>query len=308
VRVTTPTGQTFSRVQGGRAAVGPAGGFRAAGGSAVAAGGPFGGVAAVQRGGVAVGPVGGVAVLRSAVAVGGYGGAVGARGVAVGQTTTYMSPNSLRAAAHVARNGSTYSVFTPNWYQTRTVAWSGARWAAPLWGAPAWSSVAGFCQVTGPAVTYDFGSTVVVNDGTVYVNGDPVGTAAEFAAAAAAFAEAGRAARPADSDEWQPLGVFGLIQGNEPAAQRIFQLGVNRAGVIRGNYHDVVADNTLPVYGSVDPKSQRAAWSIGDRKDVVIEAGLNNLTQNETTVLVHYGKDRTQQMLLVRLEEPPDGK
>jgi hypothetical protein len=40
----------------------------------------------------------------------------------------------------------------------------------------------------------------------------------------------------------------------------------------------------------------------------VFEAGLNNLTQNETTVLVHYGKDRTQQMMLVRLEEPKDGK
>jgi hypothetical protein len=160
--------------------------------------------------------------------------------------------------------------------------------------------------VDGPAVSYDYGGTVVVQDGTVYVNGDPVGTAADYAAGAAAVAETGRAARPPDTDEWLPLGVFGLIQGNEPAAQRILQLGVNRAGVIRGNYHDVVADNTLPVYGSVDPKSQRAAWSIGERKDVVFEAGLDNLTRNETTVLVHLGKGRMQQMMLVRLEEPND--
>ena len=115
-----------------------------------------------------------------------------------------------------------------------------------------------------------------------------------------------RQAPPAQTDEWQPLGVFGLIQGDEKEAQRIFQLGVNRAGVIRGNYYDAVADNTMPVYGSVDPKSQRAAWSIGEKKDVVFEAGLNNLTQNETTVLVHHGKDRTQQMMLVRLEQPKD--
>jgi hypothetical protein len=74
--------------------------------------------------------------------------------------------------------------------------------------------------------------------------------------------------------------------------------------VFRGNYYDAVADNTLPVYGSVDQKTQRVAWSIGDKKTIVFEAGLNNLTQEQSPVLVHYGKDRTQQMVLVRLEEP----
>jgi hypothetical protein len=53
----------------------------------------------------------------------------------------------------------------------------------------------------------------------------------------------------------------------------------------------------------VGPKTQRAVWSIGDKKTVVFEAGLNNLTQDRAAVLVHYGTDRTQQMLLVRLED-----
>jgi hypothetical protein len=69
-----------------------------------------------------------------------------------------------------------------------------------------------------------------------------------------------------------------------------------------------VGDNTLPVYGSVDPKSQRAAWSIGEKKNIVSEAGLQNLTQDQAPVLVHYGTDRTQQRALVRLEQPPDEK
>src|SRR5262249_21303921 len=99
-----------------------------------------------------------------------------------------------------------------------------------------------------------------------------------------------------------------LVREDEKVAQRIFQLAVNQAGVIRGNYYDAVADNTLPVYGSVDPKSQRAAWSVGDKKTVVFETGLNNLTQDQTTVLVHFGTDRTDELLLVRLEEPTDGK
>ena len=97
-------------------------------------------------------------------------------------------------------------------------------------------------------------------------------------------------------------GVFGIIQGDEKIAQRIFQLAVDKAGVIRGNYYDAVADNTLPVYGSVNPKSQRAAWSIGEKKDIVFEAGLNNLTQTETAALVHYGKDRTEQVALRPVE------
>jgi hypothetical protein len=61
------------------------------------------------------------------------------------------------------------------------------------------------------------------------------------------------------------------------------------------------------VYGSIDPKTQRVAWSAGDKKTVVFETGLNNLTQDQTTVLVHFGNDQTEQMMLVRLNEPAPG-
>jgi hypothetical protein len=57
----------------------------------------------------------------------------------------------------------------------------------------------------------------------------------------------------------------------------------------------------------VDRKTQRAAWVVGDRKDTVYETGIGNLTQPETTMLVHFGKDRTQQWTLVRLD-PPEGQ
>ena len=58
-------------------------------------------------------------------------------------------------------------------------------------------------------------------------------------------------------------------------------------------------DTTTPVYGSVDKKTQRAAWTIGKKKDRVFEAGLYNLTAAEAPVLVHIGTDKTQQWLLV---------
>jgi hypothetical protein len=184
------------------------------------------------------------------------------------------------------------------------------RWVgAGVWAAPVWNSVSTWCGVAAPPVTYDYGSSVVINDDNVYVNGEQVATADQYADQALQFADQGRQAKPAESDEWQSLGVFGMLQNaDEKTAQHIFQLGINKDGTIRGNYYDAVADNTLPVYGSVDKNSQRAAWSIGEKKDIVFEAGLNNLTQQETTILVHYGKERAQQMVLVRLEEPKDEK
>ena len=48
----------------------------------------------------------------------------------------------------------------------------------------------------------------------------------------------------------------------------------------------------------------RAAWTVGDKKTPVYEAGIANLTRNETTMLVHFGGDKTQQFNLVRIEQP----
>jgi hypothetical protein len=172
--------------------------------------------------------------------------------------------------------------------------------------APAWGAVAGWCGIVAPPVVYDYGSTVVIDNNYVYVNGDQVGSAEQYADQALQLVDLGREARPPEADSWQPLGVFGMIQGDDKTAQHIFQLAVNKGGVIRGNYYDAVADNTLPVYGSLDPKSQRVAWSIGDKKNIVFETGLNNLTQEQTPLLVHYGKERTEQMQLVRLPEPQE--
>ena len=46
------------------------------------------------------------------------------------------------------------------------------------------------------------------------------------------------------------------------------------------------------------------AWTIGKAKDRVFDAGLYNLTKEQTPVLVHLGADRTEQMFLVRMKEP----
>ncbi len=79
---------------------------------------------------------------------------------------------------------------------------------------------------------------------------------------------------------------------------------MNKEGVIHGNYYDMMTDEVKPISGAVDKKSMRAAWKVSGVKDVVYDTGLSNLLKQESPVLVHYGKDKTQQWNLVRLEQP----
>lgn len=284
VRVTTPGGRTFTDVDRRGVAVGPYGGVRAGavGGSVYRN--PYGGGAAVRGGGVAYGP-------------GRY---------PAGHYTRYWGASYLNTRAAYVRRGFVTPVFTPTWYRAHVGAWVAPRWRVPnFWIAPTWVSVAAYCGVTAPPVFYDYGGTTVIENNYVYVNGEQVASADDYATQAVTLADAGRAAKPDPNDEWQPLGVFALIQGDSDEPQHVFQLAIDRAGIIRGNYYDTVIDNTVPVYGSLDARTQRVAWSAGEKKTVVFETGLNNLTQNQTTVLVHYGNDRTVEMGLARLEEPP---
>jgi hypothetical protein len=92
------------------------------------------------------------------------------------------------------------------------------------------------------------------------------------------------------------------------ASSSIFQLAINKAGIIRGNYYDALMDTTTDVFGSVDAKTQRAAWTIGKKKDRVFEAGVYNLTQPQCPCLIHVGAQKTDQMMLVRVEQPKDPK
>jgi hypothetical protein len=217
----------------------------------------------------------------------------------------------VAARGTAVRNGYAYhrAYFTPTWYAAHPGAWAAARWtAAGIWAATTWaaaSSYGGYAYDT--PVTYDYGSTIVYQDDAVYVGGEQLATAEVYAEQATTIAETGRKEMPPADEEWQSLGVFGMVQGEETVANTLFQLAVNKAGVIRGNYYDALGDNNLPVFGSVDKKTQRAAWSVGEKRDIVYEAGIYNLTQPECTVLIHYGKEKTRQMLLVRLEQPAEG-
>jgi hypothetical protein len=240
----------------------------------------------------------------------------GARGVAVGGTaghyTTYRGAAAVRTQAGYVRTGYAggYNYFNTGWYTAHPAAWRAAAWttAAAYWAWAPYPTIATFCSYPETPVVYDYGSTVVYEDNSVYYNGEPIATAEEYATQASSYAAAGQAAKPAENEEWQSLGVFAMVQGEEKDANNIFQLAINKDGIIRGNFHNILTDTAVPVYGSVDKKTQRAAWTVGENKDTVYETGLGNLSQPETEMLVHFGKERTQQWMLVRLEKPKEEK
>jgi hypothetical protein len=223
-------------------------------------------------------------------------------------STRYVSRTTLTTqAGYVRRSWVHTSCFTPGWYRTYPGAWRAARWTvASIWAAPAYTSLVSWCEVPETPIYYDYGSTVVFRDDDVYTDGDLSGSVEGYANQAISLADSGRKSEPKEDDEWRPLGVFAIVQGDEKTSNQVFQLAVNKGRLIRGNYYDALSDTVLPVTGKVGRKSGRATWTIGKRHDTVYEAGLANLTRKETTMLVHFGKKRTQEWILVRLEEPKE--
>jgi hypothetical protein len=311
IQVTTPGGRDVTKVGTGGAIAGPGGGVVAGKSGATVGSGPNGAFANRYQGGVAIGPQGGVTAggARFGAAAGPYGAVAGRSTVVAGRGTYYHSTALMRGQAVYVRQGvARYPCFRPGWYRNYPGAWFAAGWAAnSVWRAATWGACASYCGYPVEPIYYDYGETVVYQDNSVTIAGEPVASPEEYAEQAIVLADAGRDAKVSKEEEWLPLGVFAMVQGEEKTSNHIFQLAVNKQGVIRGNYYDAVTDSTALIFGEVDKKTQRAAWTVGDRKTPIYEAGIANLTRNETTMLVHYGKDRTQQFSLIRIEEP-EGK
>ncbi|MHC4402106.1 MAG: hypothetical protein ACYTG0_20740 [Planctomycetota bacterium] len=141
------------------------------------------------------------------------------------------------------------------------------------------------------------------DDGYVYIDGEKSVTSGQYAEQAASLANSAPEVDDETTD-WLPLGVFAVAtqEGAEPVI--FLQLAVSKEGVITGTYYNSTIGTTQPVSGMVDRETQRAAWTAGDYKNTVMETGVYNLTQDESTLLVHFGSGRTQQWHLIRQQEP----
>ena len=102
-----------------------------------------------------------------------------------------------------------------------------------------------------------------------------------------------------------PLGVFAVSsRADDDHPAMMMQMAVSKEGNLAGMYYNTSDDVALPIQGAVDQKTQRAAWTIGDKKNTVLETGIFNLTKEETPVLVHFGDEKTQNWMMVRLDKP----
>jgi hypothetical protein len=210
-------------------------------------------------------------------------------------------------------------VFTPQWWKDHPNAarahWDQHHhpwnywWRAATWAALAgWTAGAASASAYGDPIDFDYGENVYYEDENVYVGGNQVATAQEYYQQASTIATGTPDSPTTSEEDWLPLGVFALSQGNAGDSNMVLQLSVNKAGVISGTYYNTGTDMARPIKGRVDKESQRAAWTFADGKntDVIMETGIYNLTQDQTEALVHFGKDKTQQWLMVRLEQPED--
>ena len=252
------------------------------------------------------GPDSGIGVRPGAGA--GPAGVPGAYGAARPYGTYYAGDTALMAQRNaVVVGANAYPAYNPAMYAGYPGAWQPTNLTSPsLYANPGYGALANQIGMAAQPAPYDYGGNVVAQPDAVYVNGDPAGSPREYADEAGQIAAAGGAQSDPDA-RWQPLGVFAMSEADQAQPNDLFQLAVNSKGVIRGNYHDIQTNETTPLAGSVDPQSQRAAWTIGGDQTPIYEAGIANLTRDQTTMLVHTPDGQQRQFGLIRLPEPGPG-
>jgi len=71
------------------------------------------------------------------------------------------------------------------------------------------------------------------------------------------------------------------------------QLAVNKDGVIRGNYQDLLADKLTPIIGSVDKETQRVALKIEGNANHPVSLG-KTCARGQVALEGLYNPDRIQ--------------
>jgi hypothetical protein len=219
--------------------------------------------------------------------------------------TRYSNQDLRLRGDEVRRDFDGRGYYNADWYRRYPGAWSAGRYAyGNVWTAATWDSMDGWFGYGNTEPTYyDYGNNVTYQDNSVYMNGQDMGTSEQYYDQAQTLAETGSKAQTTDDTQWMPLGVFAMTHGKQNNANLIVQLAVDKRGIIRGNYTAKLANDTKPIQGSVDKKTQMAAFTIGDDTKNVIETGIYNLTKAEAPILVHFGEDKTEQWTLVRLNQ-----
>jgi hypothetical protein len=181
------------------------------------------------------------------------------------------------------------------------------------WSVPTWPALSTWFSWARPGIVwqpifYDYGvgGNVVFENDYVFIGGQQIATAADFAMSAAELATVAPPPTPeaAEDAEWMALGTFAVSSNEkETDPSRVVQLAVDREGTISGTLFNTQTNEAETIQGRVDKETQRVAMRIGEKENIVVETGLYNLTQDNAPVLVHFGPDQVEEWLLVRLED-----
>lgn len=211
--------------------------------------------------------------------------------------------------------------FTPIWWNRHPFpigGWHFHFWRVRFpvrhwWIGPTWVQTTGWFTWTAPPqvwaqpVYYDYGTqgNVVFRDSNVYIGGDRVCSTEEFAVSAMNLAtvSAPESEEQAAMAEWLPLGTF-AVSTNEKDLEpsHVVQMAVSREGIVSGTLFNIETEQSQAIQGQVDRETQRVAFRIGESETIVAETGLYNLTQEEAPLLIHFGTERSENYLLIRLE------
>jgi hypothetical protein len=157
---------------------------------------------------------------------------------------------------------------------------------------------------------YGYGEYIYCHDNAVYVNGRWHAPMPTFYEQTVVLAQSAPTFTPEQAVEvdWLPLGVFAVTQDGVANGNVLVQLAVTPDGVLGGTVFNQATGTSFDVKGTVDKTTQRAVWSYVNETGatVAMETSVFNLTQPESTGLVHYGPDSIKVIELVRLEEPTE--
>ncbi|NOZ23758.1 MAG: hypothetical protein GXP25_21995 [Planctomycetes bacterium] len=165
------------------------------------------------------------------------------------------------------------------------------------WAWATWGGVCAWIGYTSRPVYYNY----VVVDGAVYNGETEVAPAADYAEQATEIADA---AQPTAEDvDWMPLGIFGVTPKQGDEVQVTVQLAATKDGTIGGTYENTAENVVLALQGSIDKTTQRAAWKVGEEDAIVMETGLDNLTKDVSTVLLHFPGGVTEAWVMTRMDK-----
>ena len=86
-------------------------------------------------------------------------------------------------------------------------------------------------------------------------------------------------------------------------ASTLEQLAISQDGTISGTFLNRAAEVTLPLLGSLDRTTQRAAWKVGEEDAIVMETQLESLTQDQSTILMYFEEGVTESWWMFRIDQ-----